>query len=117
MQINGDRGRQLTLRQGFPQVSVLSPLLFLLRMDDLRRVKPENVEVAMFDDDFSLFSSHPNKEVAEAAIGEAITNVAEWSRHRKLTLNASQCGVAFCLFCARPLNLAVVCILRSGVKC
>ncbi len=46
----------------------MSPLLFLLYIDDLRRVIPENVEVAMFADDVSLFSSHPNKEVAEAAI-------------------------------------------------
>ncbi len=49
----------------------------------------------MFDDDVSVFCSHPNKEVAEAAIGEAMTNVAEWSRHRKLTLNASKREVAF----------------------
>ncbi len=37
----------------------------------------------MFADDFSLFSSHPNKEVAEATIQESITNAAEWSRRRK----------------------------------
>ncbi len=49
----------------------------------------------MFADDVSLFSSHPNKEVAEAAIQEAIANVAEWSRCRKLTLNTSKCKVAF----------------------
>ncbi len=49
----------------------------------------------MFADDVSLFSSHPNKEVAEAAIQEAISNVAEWSQRRKLTLNASKCEVAF----------------------
>ncbi len=43
----------------------------------------------------SLFSSHSNKEIAEAAIQEAITNVAEWSRCRKLTLNASKREIAF----------------------
>ncbi len=58
----------------------MSPLLFLLYIDDLRRVIPKSVEVAMFADDVSLFSSHPNKEIAEAAMQEAITNVAEWSR-------------------------------------
>ncbi len=77
VQINGDRGQQLPLRQGLPQGSVVSPLLFLLYIDELQLVIPENVEVAMFADDVSLFSSHPNKEVAEAAIQEAITNVAE----------------------------------------
>ncbi len=53
-QINGDRDRQLPLRQGLPQESVLSPLLFLLYTDDLRRVIPENVVVAMFADNVSL---------------------------------------------------------------
>ncbi len=72
-QIQGDRGRQLPLRQGPPQVSVLSPLFFLLYIDDLRRVIPENVEQAIFAGDDSLFSSHPNKEVAEAAMLEAIS--------------------------------------------
>ncbi len=59
VQINGDRGRQLPLRQGLPQGSVLSPLLFLLYIDDHRQVIPENVEVAMFADDVSLFSTVP----------------------------------------------------------
>ncbi len=93
VRINGDRGRQLPLRQGLPQGSVLSPLPFLLYIDDLRRVIPKNVEVGLFADDVSLFSSHNNKEVAEAAIQEAITNVAEWSRCNKFTLNTSKCEV------------------------
>ncbi len=42
-------------------------------IDDLGLVIPENVAVTMF----------------------AITNVAKWSRRRKLTLNASKCKVAF----------------------
>ncbi len=49
----------------------------------------------MFTDDVSRFSSQPNKQVAEPAIQEAITNVVEWSRRRKLTFNASKCKVAF----------------------
>ncbi len=48
----------------------------------------------MFADDVSLFSSHPDKEVAEAVIQEAIANVAEWSQRCKLTLNASKFEVA-----------------------
>ncbi len=59
------------------QGSVLSLPLFLLYIDDHRRVVFENVVVAMFADNVSLLSSHPNKEVAEAAIQGAISNVAE----------------------------------------
>ncbi len=49
----------------------------------------------MLADDVSLFSSNPNNKVAEAAIQEAITNVADLSPRSKLTLNASKCEVAF----------------------
>ncbi len=68
----------------------MSPLLLMLYIDDLWQVKPKIVEVAMFADDVSLFSNHPNKDVADAAIQHA----TEWNRSRKLTLNASKCEVA-----------------------
>ncbi len=50
-QINGERGDSAPLRQGLPQGAVLSPLLFLLYIDDLRCVVLETVKVALFADD------------------------------------------------------------------
>ncbi len=44
---------------------VLSPLLFLLYINDLRSVVPETVKVALFAVDVFLTSSHHNKLVAE----------------------------------------------------
>ncbi len=49
----------------------------------------------MLVDDVSLFSKHPNKEVAEVTMQEAITNVTEWGRCRNLTLNTSKYEVTF----------------------
>ncbi len=65
VQINGSRGDSSPLRQGLPQSAVLSPLPFLLYIDDLRSIVPETVKVALFVDDVSLISSHHNKLVAE----------------------------------------------------
>ncbi len=50
VQINGERGDSAPLRQGLPQGAVLSPLPFLLYIDDLRAVVPETVKVALFAD-------------------------------------------------------------------
>ncbi len=36
-----------------------------------------NVEVTIFAEKFSLFYSHPVKEIAEAAMQEAITKITE----------------------------------------
>ncbi len=65
VQINGERGDSAPLRQGLPQGAVLSPLLFLLYIDDLRSAVPETVKVALLADDVSLISSHHNKLIAE----------------------------------------------------
>ncbi len=65
VQINGERGDSAPLRQTHPQGAVLSPLPFLLYIDDLLSVVPETVKVALFVDDVSLISSHHSKLVGE----------------------------------------------------
>ncbi len=97
VQINGERGDSAPLRQGLPQGGVLSPLLFLLNIDDLRSVVPETVKVALFADDVPLISSHYNKLVAEKGLQRAVTAVADWSASKKMVLNTDKCEVTF--FC------------------
>ncbi len=57
VQINGEQGPPAPLRQGLPQGPVLSPLLFLLYINDLNTVVPNGVEVAMFADAMSPCSA------------------------------------------------------------
>ncbi len=76
-QISGERSDSAPLRQGLPQGIVLSPLLFLLYMDDLRSVVPETVKMALFTDDVSLISSHHSKLVTEKELERVVTAVAE----------------------------------------
>ncbi len=59
VQINREQGLSVPLQQGLPLGSVLSPLLFLLYINNLKTVVPNCVEVTMFADDVSLFCSHP----------------------------------------------------------
>ncbi len=61
----------------------------------MKTVVPKDVEVAMFADDVSLFCSHNCKLTAQTAMQEAVTRVAEWSRHHKMTLNTQKCDLAF----------------------
>ncbi len=80
IQINGEQGWPVPLKQGLLQGSVQSPLLFLLYINDLKTVAPNGVEVAMFADYASLSCSHPCNLTAQTAMQEAVTRVAEWSR-------------------------------------
>ncbi len=41
----------------------------------------------MFADDVYLFSIHPYKLTVNTYLQEVVTRVAEWSEHRKMTLN------------------------------
>ncbi len=74
---------------------VLSPLQFLLYIDDLRSVVPETVKMALFTDDVSLISSHQNKLVAEKELQGMVTVIAEWSTSKEMVLNADKCEVTF----------------------
>ncbi len=82
----------MPLRQGLPQGS---PLLFKLYLNDLKTFATNDVEFAMLADNVLLFSSHPCKLTAHAAMLEAVTRVAKWNRHHKMTLNTEKCEVAF----------------------
>ncbi len=95
MQINGEQGRPVPLKQGLPQGSVPSRLLFLLYMNDLKTVVPNGVEIPMFAVAISLFCSHPCKLTAQISMQETVTRVAELSRQHKVTLNTEKCEVAF----------------------
>ncbi len=92
VQINGEKGYPLPLRQGLPQGS---PLLFKLYLNYLKTFATNGVEVAMLADNVFLFSSHPCKVTAQAAMREAVIRVAEWNRQHKMTLNTEKCEVEF----------------------
>ncbi len=53
-------------------------------------VVPEIVDVIMFANYLSFFSSFPNKEVTEAAMHGTIKKEAEWSSYHKLTLSTNK---------------------------
>ena len=49
----------------------------------------------MYADDLALYALHHQKEAAQTAIQTAVDAVANWSKEKKLKLNAAKCEVAF----------------------
>ena len=88
--VNGWIGRKFPLRQGVPQGAVLSPLLFLLFINDLPKVIPDHTDAALFADDGSLWSSDCDLNTANRNLQESVTAVEEWSTRKKLQLNADR---------------------------
>ncbi len=71
MQTNGPKRPVVTAETGAATGgggAVLSPVLLLLHINDLKTVVPNDVEVAMFADDFSLLCNHSCKLRTQAAM-------------------------------------------------
>ena len=83
------------MRQGLPQGSVLSPLLFILFVNNLAELLPEDALAAIFADDVTLLATNREKKLAEKEAQNLVDIVSNWSREWKLNLNADKCEVCF----------------------
>ena len=71
--INGTLSKRVRMKQGLPQGSVLSPLLFLLFINDIGKDIPEDVQQSLFADDAALYYSHTSLYVAQEKLQVAVT--------------------------------------------
>ena len=94
VRVNGSLSSPRLFREGLPQGSVLSPLLFLFVINSLRpRIRSSLTSI--FADDVGMLAQHRHKEVAVAMIQADVEAVWAWSREHKLSLNVRKCEVTF----------------------
>ena len=89
--VNGTPSKQVRIKQGLPQGSVLSPLLFLLFINDLVNEMPHGVDITLFADDVAIYCSHRSLEEAQKLLQKPVSAVEIWSNKNKLDLNLSKC--------------------------
>jgi len=82
---NNTLGRTRRIRQGLPQSSVLSPLLFSFYINSVSKCIPKSVNCAMYADDVSLWASNKCKESATADIQQAVNSVRSGAGKRWLS--------------------------------
>ena len=95
VKFNGSTSTSRQLHQGLPQGSVLSPLLFILYINNLAKILPANTINCLFADDVSILASHTDKNKALAEVQSAVDIVVDWCAKWKLRLNASKSEVSF----------------------
>ena len=88
--INGTMSKRVRMKQGLPQGSVLSPLLFVIFINDIVDNIPEGVEAPLFADDASVYSMDEDLEVAQARVQVAVSAIERWSLDNKLDLNVTK---------------------------
>ena len=95
VQLNGVTGRCRTFKEGLPQGSVLSPLLFVLYINDLLGNFSESTMVSAYADDLALACRGRKKEDVALKMQAEVDKVVSWIRQARLTLNAAKCEAAF----------------------
>ena len=82
------------MRQGLAQGSVLSPLLFIIYINNLAMILPDEDTTCMFANDVGILVTRRTKAEAEKAAQKVVDVVVSWSREWKLTLNSSKSEVS-----------------------
>ncbi len=91
------------MRQGLPQGSVLSPLLFLFYINECADRLSKLVDndgnpttvASLFADDVSILGTDRERGEAQSKAQEAVDVVVKWSKESKLVLNAGKSECSF----------------------
>lgn len=78
--------REVEMKAGTPQGSIVSPILFILFMDDLKDRLPESVKLYQFADDIALSATSECPRLAEIQIQQSLKIIEEWTSRWRIEL-------------------------------
>ena len=95
VQVSGSRSRSFCIRRGVPQGSVLSPVLFILFVDDITNDLPWGAHSSLYAGDLAIWSSSTDALKASSVVQSSLTALETWSNLWRLPLNPKKCESSF----------------------
>ncbi len=92
--MNGTLGRCRNFKEGLPQGSVLSPLLFIIFINDLLDKFDDSTTLRAFADDLAIACRGATKEQITAQLQAEVDKVYRRSEDALLQPNTNTCDVA-----------------------
>jgi ribonuclease HI len=90
VRINDCSGRFRVFREGVPQGAVLSPLLFLIFINDIMKDLPAGVKASLFADDAALWAHGRTVGEAEDKMQAALTLLEKWADKWRMTISTEK---------------------------
>ena len=116
VRLNGECSKQRIFRAGVPQGAVLSPLLFLVYIDDLARVLPGGVDVSLYADDVAIWTGARTIADASERTQSALQELESWARRWKLVISAEKSESAASALGNNAESLAVPSLQLGGFQ-
>ncbi|KAG8177440.1 hypothetical protein JTE90_008624 [Oedothorax gibbosus] len=87
VRVGSTLSRDFYQREGVPQGSVLSVVLFILKINDIVRQLPPTVKGTLFVDDFQISCASANMSTVERQLQIAIRKITDWTNHNGFVIS------------------------------
>ena len=87
VEVNGTRSRQFILKDGLPQGSAISPLLFLIFINDIGTDLHPYTIASLFADDTSIGRHSSQHDGLKSLMQEEVDKILEWAERWQMKIN------------------------------
>lgn len=102
VRIGGILSDTISIINGTPQGSVISPLLFLIMINDFPTTFDPSLKTSLFADDSAIWKTGRNLQQINSKLQEALNDITHWCKKWGFCINAKK---SFCItFTRRSLN-------------